>query len=329
VTLRIGSSRGTQSKPLALHWAKDRLTVADLRRRLCGHDADSIVVSGIPNRRVICEVEMLDRVLAADDAVTAGELREARRGCEANGVDPEEMLDALRELPLASDIRLSRSSSCFDVLFSRSDTDPPQIDQHAGVRPKDWSHYVNNPLQGMFAHTLVPELRRFLDARLPAYMMPARFVLLDSLPLLPNGKINRLGLPEPDQSLARLERAYVAPTSDLERVLVDLWADVLNLPEVGTHDNFFAQLGGNSLLGTQLIARVQSALRINVPLRRLFESPTVATFAAALLHEPASRSQIERTAELLVKVAQLSDAEAQTMLMQKRAASAADEQPHV
>ena len=96
----------------------------------------------------------------------------------------------------------------------------------------------------------------------------------------------RLALPEPDRNLPRRERAYVAPTTDLERVLADIWAEVLNIVQVGKRDNFFAELGGHSLLGTQLIARVQSALRISVPLRRLFESPTVETFAAALRQDP-------------------------------------------
>jgi amino acid adenylation domain-containing protein len=125
----------------------------------------------------------------------------------------------------------------------------------------------------------VDELRRHLQATLPAYMIPSVFVTLTELPRLPNGKVNRKALPAPDR--AGLEAAYLAPRTPTEEILAGLWARVLNLERVGIHDNFF-ELGGHSLKATQLVSRVREAFNVELPIRALFESPTVAGLAAHL-----------------------------------------------
>jgi acyl carrier protein len=125
------------------------------------------------------------------------------------------------------------------------------------------------------------DLRRLLQATLPDYMVPAAFVALESLPLTPNGKVDRGGLPAPDQARPTPEDAFVAPRTPVEAALAAIWAEILRLPQVGVHDNFFA-LGGHSLLATQVIARLQAAFQVDLPLRRLFEAPTVAELATYL-----------------------------------------------
>jgi len=122
------------------------------------------------------------------------------------------------------------------------------------------------------------ELRLFLQERLPDYMVPSAFVLMDALPLTPNGKVDRQALPAPDWSLRQLEGEYVAPRTPVEEVLANIWAQVLGVKQVGVHDNFF-ELGGHSLLATQLVSRVREAFEIDLPLRNVFESPTVAMLA--------------------------------------------------
>ncbi|HEX7733723.1 MAG TPA: amino acid adenylation domain-containing protein, partial [Ktedonobacteraceae bacterium] len=125
------------------------------------------------------------------------------------------------------------------------------------------------------------ELRTYLQARLPDYMLPAAFLLLDALPLTHNGKLDRRALPAYDDSASAREEAYVAPRSPGEEMLAAIWADVLRLERVGTHDHFF-ELGGHSLLATQVIARIREAWRVELPLRALFEAPTVAALAGRL-----------------------------------------------
>jgi acyl carrier protein len=119
------------------------------------------------------------------------------------------------------------------------------------------------------------ELRRYLHTRLPDYMVPAIFVLLDTLPLTPNGKIDRRALPKPDTSRPTMNNTYVAPRGPVEEVLARVWAEVLGLKQVGVYDNFF-ELGGHSLLATQVLSRLRQMFQVELPMRSLFEAPTIA-----------------------------------------------------
>ncbi|MFL5538397.1 MAG: amino acid adenylation domain-containing protein, partial [Longimicrobiaceae bacterium] len=125
------------------------------------------------------------------------------------------------------------------------------------------------------------ELREAVARRLPEYMVPAAFVVLDRLPLTGNGKVDRRALPDPDASAAELAGEHAAPRTPVEEVLAGIWAEVLKLDRVGVDDDFFA-LGGHSLRATQVVSRAQAALGIEVPLRTLFEQPTIAALAATL-----------------------------------------------
>jgi acyl carrier protein len=153
-------------------------------------------------------------------------------------------------------------------------------------------------------------LRNFLKSKLPDYMMPSIFVTLDALPLTPNRKVDRRALPPPDGSRSEMEEAFVAPRTPVEVALAGIWAEVLGVERVGIHDNFF-ELGGHSLLATQVISRVRSAFQIELPLRTLFESPTVAGLAVQIAKVQA---QPEELAVILAHLESLSVEEAQRLL---------------
>jgi acyl carrier protein len=120
-------------------------------------------------------------------------------------------------------------------------------------------------------------------------MIPSTFVLLDALPMTANGKIDRKELPPPGTDRSAIEPEYVAPRTALEQQLAQIWATVLGLENVGVRDNFFS-LGGHSLLATQLISRVRETLNVEVPLRILFEAPTVESFADAMQADSTGRA---------------------------------------
>ena len=125
------------------------------------------------------------------------------------------------------------------------------------------------------------ELRAHLRERLPVYMMPSAFVLLDTLPLTPNGKVNRRALPALDAERRDVAKAYVAPRDATEEALARIWSEVLKRGHVGVNDDFF-ELGGHSLLATQAMTKLTQQFGVELPLRAIFESPTVAELAAAV-----------------------------------------------
>jgi amino acid adenylation domain-containing protein len=121
-------------------------------------------------------------------------------------------------------------------------------------------------------------LRRFLRERLPDHMVPSALVTLDRLPLTPSGKIDRRALPAPDRHRPALDEGFVAPRTATEALLARIWAQLLVVEQVGAHDSFF-ELGGHSLLAMQLLSRIHAATRVDVPLLKFFETPTVAHMA--------------------------------------------------
>jgi amino acid adenylation domain-containing protein len=125
------------------------------------------------------------------------------------------------------------------------------------------------------------ELRNFLQATLPDYMIPSVFVAVESLPLTATGKIDYRALPKPDQGRPELEARFATPRSPVEEVLATIWADILGVGRVGIYDNFF-DLGGHSLLATRVVSRVREVFGVEVPLRDLFERPSVAALAVRI-----------------------------------------------
>nr|WP_211178745.1 non-ribosomal peptide synthetase [Brasilonema octagenarum] len=126
----------------------------------------------------------------------------------------------------------------------------------------------------------ISELRQFLKAKLPEYMVPNAFVILESLPLTPSGKVDRRALRAPDLH-SEITDKYIAPRTPIEELLAQIWAQVLKVELVGIHDNFF-ELGGHSLLATQLVSRIRNIFKVELPLRELFARATVAELARSL-----------------------------------------------
>jgi amino acid adenylation domain-containing protein len=125
------------------------------------------------------------------------------------------------------------------------------------------------------------DLRQHLSEALPAYSIPASFVMMEALPLTPNGKLDRRALPAPDRTNREDSQQYTAPRSPIEETLVEIWKEVLAVPQVGVHDNFFA-LGGHSMMAVRLFAIMEKKFRKRLPLATLFQSPTVAQLGTML-----------------------------------------------
>jgi FkbM family methyltransferase len=135
---------------------------------------------------------------------------------------------------------------------------------------------------------LTQDLRDTLRKRLPTYMIPSTFVLLDVLPLTANGKIDRRALPMPSQSQPSTAGQFVAPRTPLEQTLATVWSDVLKLPEIGVMDNFF-ELGGHSMLAMQVIYQIRRQLQIELYVHSIFTSPTIAGLATLIEQQQSER----------------------------------------
>ncbi|HYW19654.1 MAG TPA: amino acid adenylation domain-containing protein [Nodularia sp. (in: cyanobacteria)] len=137
---------------------------------------------------------------------------------------------------------------------------------------------ANSNLESQFS-----QLRKFLQQKLPDYMIPSTFIVIDSLPLTHNGKLDRRALPAPEITL-KPNHQHLLPRNPIEEKLVAIWAEILNLKQISIDDNFF-ELGGHSLLATQVISKIRQTLQIELSLSRLFEMPTIATLAEEISQE--------------------------------------------
>jgi amino acid adenylation domain-containing protein len=159
----------------------------------------------------------------------------------------------------------------------------------------------------------VSALRAYAAEILPAYMVPSRFLVLDDLPMTPNGKVNRQALPAFEQAEMAQSEEFVPPRTALEISLAEMWQDILGVMRVGITDNFFA-LGGHSLLAMQLLARINKQFEVSLPLRHLFEAPTVANLALLIAQTRAEAVDSSRVAELLSELDDLTPEEVQALL---------------
>ncbi len=236
-------------------------------------------------------------------------------------IEPGEIEARLRQHPAVREaVVLVREATPGDrrlvAYLAVNDENVAQSDQGAADQPAS-------------SAALQRELRDLLSEQLPDYMIPAAFVLLTAMPLLPNGKIDRRALPAPDWQQSASTN-FVAPRTPTEEVLAAIWAEVLGVERVSIHANFF-DLGGHSLLATQALSRVRKAFQVNPPLRVIFEKPSIAGLAAVIDAElarpqarPVARIQAiprrNRNAEqFLSRLAQFSEEEARQLLQDKQA----------
>jgi len=138
------------------------------------------------------------------------------------------------------------------------------------------------------------DLQDHVAKQLPSYMVPTAFVLLEALPLMTNGKVDRQALPIPDQVRPGLQEAFVAPRTEIEEAVARFWSQVLRIERIGIYDNFFV-LGGHSLLATQVLSRLRATLQVDVSLRRFFEAPTVAELSRIIEQQKASGTERQKS----------------------------------
>ena len=286
VILRVGQKAGMERDCHQSDWQQDGLTLDAVRKLVAERQPEALCLRRVPNARVLADVQAVELLDGGNPPRTVGELRKVLRDNQLVGVDPEDIWALEDELPYAIDIRWSDTEAeCFDATFraravptreTLNVTPDGVVAETRGFKPA--RSYANNPLRATIAAELIPQLRSLLTQNLPNYMVPAAFVVLDTFPLTPNGKLDRRALPVPGQTRPELDKDYVAPLTPVEKVLATIWTDLLGIEQIGIHNNFF-DLGGHSLLVTQLLSRVRDRFAVELGLREVFESATIAGLA--------------------------------------------------
>ena len=313
VVLHVGDRPGTRLNVAMADWEEGRWSLAKLRQTLAEDRPAALAFVQVPNSRVLADVRAA--AMLADSGrgqARVGPVQRARIG--SGGMNPEDFWRLGTELGYTVDVSWANSSpeGSFDVVLQdrsssqRQHPHPHVIERTGTVFP--WSDYANQPLARAAIRNFLPQLRNHLRERLPEYMVPQAFVLLNALPLTPSGKLDRRALPNPGESEQALD-LFVPPRTPLEEIIAGAWKAVLKLDRVGVHDNFF-ELGGHSLLATLVTARIRQTCGFDLPLRAIFESPTVAGLALVIQQGRISRE----TEQLLCEVDQMSDDEAERLL---------------
>ena len=178
-----------------------------------------------------------------------------------------------------------------------------RLDSSASKRSTAWASQ----------NALLTDVKRLLEEQLPEFMMPSAFIMLDALPLTPSGKIDRKALPRPDRTQPHRETAFVAARTPLEEDLVNIWRELLGIEQIGIHDKFF-ELGGHSLLLTRLASRIHRTFGVEVPLRVLFNTPTVVDMTTAIAARQVEHEDQTEAHHLLAELKKLSPDEVKALL---------------
>lgn len=260
-----------------LVWGRDVDSLDGLATRTAPHDGP-VRVTGIPNARLVAEVSAAE---ALAEGAPLFRVRDLLTKTPADAVDPEAVHDWGRLHGRGVYTTWSSTTAhAFDAVVLPTPEEPTTLTDVYAV-PADAGQSqsaVNDPAGARRTGELAVSVRSHVGRSLPDYMVPSAVVVMDKLPLTPNGKLDRKALPAPDLTAASSNRQ---PRNKREETLCRLFAEVLGIERAGIDDSFF-DLGGNSLLAIRLASRVRAALEVDLPVRILFEAPTVQTLAARL-----------------------------------------------
>ncbi|BAY63954.1 amino acid adenylation domain protein [Calothrix brevissima NIES-22] len=282
IVLHVDTDIHIDGEPLCWDWQQQDLSLAIVKQFLQVKKPKTLKIINVPNSRVFLDVKAVELLSSVNVPETVGQLKATlSQISEQSAVHPDEFWNIGQYLPYYTHITWSglNNPSTYDVLLQYNlDTKqqkPVFFPAERTPELKPLTAYANNPLKANEKSNLIPQLRTYTREKLPDYMLPATFVVMESLPLTPNGKIDRRSLPEPKKERPMLTQAYVAPSTVLEQQIAEIWSQILEIEQIGIYDNFF-ELGGHSLLIVQLLAQLEDAIHIKLPLFYLLKEPTIA-----------------------------------------------------
>ncbi|HEX4606131.1 MAG TPA: amino acid adenylation domain-containing protein [Candidatus Angelobacter sp.] len=271
VTLELGDTCQAPDAERWLEWDKSGAWQKTLREALSANKESSIAVRGIPDARVAPALAA-SQMLSNGDKVQAGKIRAAAE--DANGEELHLVVKLSRELN-AGMVWQTCADGTYGAIFNPH---WKEVQKRPEAGRDYYQRFANVPAHAAGDADLIAELKETLQRALPQYMLPTSIIAVPSWPLTANGKVDRRALPAAGGEQREL---YREPRTPQEELLCQMFGEVLGVRRVGIEDNFFA-LGGHSLLATRLVSQIRAALGVELRIRMLFESPTVAQLAARL-----------------------------------------------
>jgi amino acid adenylation domain-containing protein len=280
VVLHLDRADTPTGKPEWLDWQTQQLNLETIERLLTNQQPDLLGIQDVPNARLTSEMRLLEQIDQSEGIVS--DLKAAVAQAKL-GIEPEDLRTIAQNLPYTTYIQYSSTrSSCYNVVFQRNIPGQLTLSRFPTTdnsQMKPWQHYANQPLQyrtNQVDPAIFDEWRNFLGKILPKYMIPSHFTVLEKLPLTPNGKVDRKALPALNTAVAATD--IELPLTSTEKLLAQLWAKLLKYETIARQDNFF-NLGGHSLLATQLCVRIRDTFKVELPLRKVFEYPSLSKLA--------------------------------------------------
>ncbi|MFL0660621.1 amino acid adenylation domain-containing protein [Cylindrospermopsis raciborskii UAM/DH-MRr] len=281
---KLGISTEQPPEIIWRDWETDNLQLTDLKQQVI--EMRSIGWHSVPNGRLSKDAAIYQWMLKnshENEQKTIGELRTVLNNIhEPKGFNPADFYAIAQEI--GSEVSISYSPGkvdCFDVCFYPVShkkfmvPSMPIINDLSDSLDRDDHPYWIDPLQSRFTKFLISQLKQRLEEKLPEYMCPSAFMILENFPLTPSGKLDRRALPIPDRDLTINQQSLVLPKTPTEQKLSQLWMDVLGIDKIGVTEDFF-HLGGHSLLATKLVSRIREEFNVALPLRSIFEYSTIA-----------------------------------------------------
>jgi amino acid adenylation domain-containing protein len=278
--LQVGGQLDSRVLCEPMDWQTAVGSLPALEEALCERRWSAVSIQEIPDQRLAKDSTAQRLIEVSDDRTDAGTLRNDLNALQHLDVDPEDLWRLAERHDY--DITLSTGKRGYFAaeLLDRRRTSELMRSVPVPDTPRQWTAYANNPLQNALKRRLSRDLRKYLGERLPQYMVPSMWMVVDQLPLTANGKVNRRALPAP-QNRSDEVGDYIPPRTETEAILADIWTELFAVDRVGLKDNFF-ELGGHSLLIVQLIERLRRIGK-STSVRTVYEAPTLEGLASRLV----------------------------------------------
>jgi len=290
VILQVGGERPAPVVAPWADWNAAKMNLEALLHKLTAKQPELVALFGIPNGRIEKEVRMAALLAGGvEGPITAGELLDAAANASPEGVDPEKLwrLGEDSGYEVAVGWRPHDNPVQMSAVLRRKHASengmrrPASLLQNGDQLLQPPSEYVNNPLQHKIAQSLAAQLRRHVKDKLPDFMVPAHFVMLETLPLTPSGKLDRKALPRP-AAVRQTQAEVVLPKTPLQEFLASMWKEVLGIDPISINDNFF-EMGGDSIGSIRVVSAAQRA-GIKLSVQQMFKHQTIAELSDAVEH---------------------------------------------